>query len=63
MMVFSIFWMVEHFYNASYAWFRGSTYGDICHEYTERVARKYKDAIVVFNSYENMITKDMTHQR
>ena len=23
-------------------WSRGSTYGDICHQYTEYVARKYK---------------------
>ena len=44
-------------------WFYSSTYGDICHQYTEYVARKYKDAIVVFDSYENMSTKDMTHQR
>ena len=44
-------------------WSRGSTYGDICHQYTEYVARNYKDAIVVFDGYENMNTKDMTHQR
>ena len=44
-------------------WSRSSTYGDICHQYTEYVARKYKDAIVVFDGYENMNTKDMTHQR
>ena len=44
-------------------WSRGSTYGDICHQYTEYVARKYKDAIVVFDGYENINTKDMTHQR
>ena len=44
-------------------WSRGSTYGDICHQYTEYVVRRYKDAIVVFDGYENMNTKDMTHQR
>ena len=44
-------------------WSRVSTYGDICHQYTEYVARKYKDAIVAFDGYENMNTKDMTHQR
>ena len=38
-------------------------YGDICHQYTEYAARKYKDAIVVFDSYVNMNIKDMTHQR
>ena len=63
MMAFSISWMVEHFYNASHAWSRGSTYGDIFHQYTEYVARRYKDAIVVFDNYENTNTKDMTHQR
>ena len=41
----------------------GSIYEDICHQYTVYVARKYKDAIVVFDGYENMNTKDMTHQR
>ena len=44
-------------------WSRGSTYGDICHQYTEYVARKYMDAIVVFDGYENINTKHMTHQR
>lgn len=44
-------------------WSRGSTYGSICHQYTEYVARKYKDAIVVFDGYEHTNTKDMTHQR
>jgi len=28
-------------------------YGEICHQYTEYVVRKYKDAIVVFDGYEN----------
>ena len=42
------------------SWSCSSTYGDICHQY---VARKYKDAIVVFDGYENMSTKDMTHRR
>ena len=44
-------------------WSRNSIYEDICHQYTVYVARKYKDAIVVFHGYENMNTKDMTHQR
>ena len=44
-------------------WSRGSTYGDICHQYTEYVPRKYKNAIVVFDGYESTNTKDMTHQR
>ena len=44
-------------------WSRSSIYGDICHQYTEDVARKYKNAIVVFDGYESTNTKDMTHQR
>ena len=44
-------------------WSCGFTYGDICPQYTEYVARKYKDAIVVFDGCENMNTEDMTHQR
>ena len=40
-----------------------STYGDTCNQYTEYAARKYKDAIVIFDGYENMNTEDMTHQR
>ena len=54
--------MVEHFYNASYCLVVLHN-GEICHQYTEHVARKYKDAIVVFDGYKNMNTKDMTHQR
>ena len=44
-------------------WSCGSTYRDICHQYTEYVTRKYRDAIVVFDGYESTNTKDMTHQR
>jgi len=44
-------------------WSRGSTYGDICHQYTEYACRKYKNAVVVFDGYENVSTKDVTHQR
>ena len=42
-------------------WSRSSTYGDICHQYTEYVARKYKNAIVVLYGYESRNTKYMTH--
>jgi len=42
-------------------WSRSSTCGDICHQYTEYVASKYKKAIVVFDGYESTNTKDMTH--
>jgi len=54
--------MVEHFYNA----FHGLVVlhvGEIYQQYTEYVVRKYKDAIVVFDGYENINTKCMTHQR
>ena len=44
-------------------WSRGSTYRDICRQYTEYVTRKYGDAIIVFDGYEKTNTKDMTHQR
>ena len=57
-----MFWMVEHFYNATHGLAVLRTYGDICHQYTDYVARKYKD-IIVFDGYENMNTKDMTNQR
>ena len=43
-------------------WSHNFIYGDICHQYTEYVARKYKNAIVVFDGYESTNTKDMTHQ-
>ena len=63
MMTFNMSWMMEHFYNATHGLAVLHTYGDICHQHTEYVARKYKDPIVVFNGYENMNTKGMTHQR
>ena len=44
-------------------WSCGSMYRDICHQYTEYVTRKYRDAIVVFDGCESSNTKDMTHQR
>ena len=44
-------------------WSRGSTYQDIFNQYTEYVARKYGNAIVVFDGYESTNTKDVTHKR
>jgi len=44
-------------------WSRGSTYGDICHQYTEYVCRKYKNTVVLFDGYENVSTNVVTHQR
>ena len=32
-------------------WKQGATYGDICTVYTEYVAKKYGEAIVVFDGY------------
>ena len=43
-------------------WSRGSTYQDIFNQYTEYVARKYANAIVVFDGYESTNTKDVTHK-
>jgi hypothetical protein len=42
---------------------RGSTYRDICNQYTDYLTKKYGDAIVGFGGYESTNTKDMTHQR
>ena len=44
-------------------WVRGSTYKDVCTLYTNYVRRKYGNAIIVFDGYEGLSTKDMTHQR
>ena len=44
-------------------WSRGSTYQDIFNQYTEYVARKYANAIVVFDGYESTNTKIVTHKR
>jgi len=44
-------------------WSHGSTYKDICHQYTEYVRKKYGKAVVVFDGYESNNTKDMTHHR
>ncbi|KAK3882376.1 hypothetical protein Pcinc_013242 [Petrolisthes cinctipes] len=44
-------------------WSHGSTYRDICHQYTDYVTKKYGDAIVVFDGYESTNTKDIAHLR
>ena len=45
-------------------WQRGTTYSDICEQYTNYLTRKYGKAIIVFDGYENdMSTKDGAHQR
>ena len=45
-------------------WPRGSaTYQDICGLYCSYVTKKYGNAIVVFDGYDDMSTKNMTHQR
>ena len=45
-------------------WPRGSsTYQDICRLYCSYVTKKYGNAIVVFDGYNDMSTKNMTHQR
>ena len=63
MMAFSMSWRVEHLYNASHAWscIHMETSAPV-HRMCSN-AGKYKDAIDVFDSYENMNTEDMTHQR
>ncbi|XP_065915240.1 uncharacterized protein [Dysidea avara] len=44
-------------------WTQGSAYGDICTIYTDYVAKKYGEAIVVFDGYQKSSTKDMAHKR
>ena len=44
-------------------WSRGCTYRDICHQYIEYAARKYRNAIIVFDGYVSTSTKGMTQKR
>ncbi len=44
-------------------WSSGSTYGNICRQYTDYVSRKYRPAIIVFDGYEKFNIKDVTHWR
>ncbi len=48
----------------SLSWKHGSTYGDICTQYTNYVSRKYGNPTVIFDGYtDEPSTKDGTHQR
>ena len=42
-------------------WTQGATYHDLCTVYTDYVERKYGEAIIIFDGYDEMSTKDMTH--
>ena len=44
-------------------WIHGSTYKNVCTLYTDCVRTKYGNAIVIFDGYEGISTKYMTHQR
>ena len=44
-------------------WIRGATYHDLCSVYTDYVARKYGEAIIIFDGYGETSTKDMIHLR
>jgi 5'-3' exonuclease len=45
-------------------WQRGTTYNDICSQYTNYVTRKYEHAIIAFDGYkEELSTKDSAHRR
>ena len=45
-------------------WQRGTTYNDICRQYTNYVTRRYGYAIVVFDGYqEELSTKDGAYER
>ena len=63
MMAFSMSWMVEYFYSTSHGFTVLHTGTSATSTQNTYIARKYKDAIVIFDSYENMNTKGMTHQR
>ena len=43
-------------------WDRGVTYGSICQKYTSYVARRYGNAVVVFDGYGVPSTKDAAHR-
>ena len=44
-------------------WKSGMTYREICTMYTSYVSKKYGEAIVVFDGYNESSTKEMVHQR
>ena len=44
-------------------WVRGSSFLNIITKYTEYVKKRYGEAVVVFDGYSSMSTKDMTHIR
>ena len=44
-------------------WTQGAIYREICTVYTDYVAKKYGEAIVVFDGYGESSTKDVVHQR
>ena len=45
-------------------WQRGTTYNDICRQYTNYVTRRYGHVIIVFDGYqEELSTKDGAHER
>ena len=44
-------------------WIKGSTYSEILKSYRNYVLSKYGEAIVVFDGYDVVSTKDLTHNR
>ena len=44
-------------------WVKGSTYSEILKSYRNYVLSKYGEAIVVFDGYDVVSTKDLTHNR
>ncbi len=43
-------------------WPYGAKYKDICRQYIDYVSKRYGEAVVVFDGYVGISTKDMTHQ-
>ena len=44
-------------------WARGSSFSSIIKTYTDYVSKRYGEAFIVFDGYEGISTKDMTHRR
>ena len=45
-------------------WTRGETFENVCHKYVNYVLKKYGEATVVFDGYNNgPDIKDITHKR
>ena len=44
-------------------WTRGSSFSTILQTYVDYVNKRYPESVIVFDGYEGVSTKDMTHRR